>query len=103
MRIEIKKFGTTLTSRQLGKEALSAFMPSLNEIPKKEMIEVDFDGVVTLAPSWADEFLTPILKTYKNVQLENTKNSSVQATLALLKKIYGADFKTLLKYLLTKN
>jgi len=91
MRIEIKKFGTTLTSRQLGKEALAAFKPSLNEIPKKEIIEVDFKGVVTLAPSWADEFLTPIFKTYKNVKLKNTGNPSVKATMALLKKIHGID------------
>ncbi|MFH0857086.1 MAG: DUF4325 domain-containing protein [bacterium] len=88
MKIEVKKFGTTLTSRQLGKEAFFAFQPSLSGIKKDEKVEIDFKGVVTFAPSWADEFLTPLFKKYKGrIKLKNTKNPSVKATLKLLEDI----------------
>jgi len=61
MRIELKKFGTTLISRQAGKEALAAFQSSLAELKPDENLEVDFGGAITFSPSWGDEFLTPLL------------------------------------------
>jgi hypothetical protein len=88
MIISVKKFGTTLVSRSAGKEALLAFQPILAALQKNEKIEVDFDGVIALGPSWADEFITPLLGKYKNhVTLLNTKNPSVKATLEILKEI----------------
>ena len=60
MIVQIKKFGTTLVSRPSGKEAWLAFQPVLNQISTTEEIIVDFEGVVVLTPSWADEFLTPL-------------------------------------------
>lgn len=87
MRIELKKFGTTLTSRPAGKEAYSAFLPTLNEVKENEKIEIDFEGVIVLGPSWADEFITPVMERYKEVRLLNTENASVKATLELLAKI----------------
>jgi len=48
MTIFLKKFGTTLTGRQFGKESFSAFEPSLREIKDNENIEVDFEGVKIL-------------------------------------------------------
>jgi len=84
MKIDIKKFGTTLISRPAGKEAWLAFQPTLNEIKSDETIIVDFDGVVVLTPSWADEFLTPLRQKFKEVELINTNNPSVKATLAIL-------------------
>lgn len=85
MLIQLKKFGTTLTSRPSGKEAYSAFLPTLNELKKSEHIDIDFEGVIVLGPSWADEFLTPVIDRYKNdVSLLNTDNPSVKATLELL-------------------
>jgi len=93
MKIELKKFGTTLTSRQLGKEAFAAFLPTLNSIPKREEIEVDFEGVTTFTPSWGDEFLTPLINNYKNkVLLKNTSNSSVKATIELLENVGSMKF-----------
>lgn len=87
MIIQLKKFGTTLVSRPSGKEAWLAFQPSLNEISEGEGIIVDFDGVVVLTPSWADEFLTPLRKQFNNrVKLHNIDNPSVTATLAILAK-----------------
>ena len=87
MIIHIHKFGTTLVSRPSGKEAWLAFQPTLNEVSPNEEIIVDFDGVIVLTPSWADEFLSPLYSKFKNkVTLRNTDNPSVAATLAILAK-----------------
>ena len=85
MRIELKKFGNTLISRQSGREALAAFQPMLRTIDSTESIEVDFEGVLTFSPSWADEFLTPLENQFKDrfVLLPST-NPSVQITLEIL-------------------
>ena len=87
MVIELKKFGTTLISRQAGREAFAAFQPALRAVPPDEKLEVDFDGVLTLSPSWADEFLTPLIKEFGDrVILRTTDNPSVKATLEILEK-----------------
>lgn len=94
MIINLKKFGTTLTSRQLGKEALAAFKPNLNNISDDELVEIDFEGVTTFSPSWGDEFLSPLLEQYgERLILVNTENPSVEATLELLKNLEGKNFK----------
>lgn len=94
MNIALRKFGTTLTSRQLGKEAINAFKPSLNNVAKNEPVEVDFSGVITFSPSWGDEFLTPLLEQFgERLVLVNTENSSVKATLELLDELEGKKFK----------
>ncbi|MCK9378765.1 MAG: STAS-like domain-containing protein [Candidatus Moranbacteria bacterium] len=88
MIIQLRKFGTTLISRQNGKEALAAFEPVLREVSENENVEIDFSGVITFTPSWGDEFLTPLQKRYgKNLTLKNTENPSVQATLQMLEEI----------------
>ena len=87
MKVQLNKFGTTLVSRPSGKEAWLAFQPTLNEVPESEEIIVDFEGVLVLTPSWADEFLSPLYNKFKdNVKLRNTDNPSVTATLAILTK-----------------
>lgn len=94
MKIELKKFGTTLISRQAGSEALAAFQPTLRELPAGESLEVDFDGVITFSPSWGDEFLTPLRDQLgERFVLLSTDNPSVRATLELLEKISGKKFK----------
>lgn len=93
MKIELKKFGTTLTSRQAGKESFLAFQPQLSLIASNETVEIDFEGVITFSPSWGDEFLTPLQKEFnKRLTLEHTENPSVQATLDLLEKIHKIKF-----------
>ena len=93
MIITLQKFGTTLISRQTGREAFSAFKPSLNNISSDENLEVDFEGVITFSPSWGDEFLTPLLKEYDDrLILKNTKNLSVKATIDLLEQINKRKF-----------
>ena len=93
MNIELKKFGTTLTSRQFGKEAFLAFSPQLNETADNEAVEIDFAGVNTFAPSWADEFLTPLLAKYQEkLILTNTNNPSVKATIEILEQTNNVKF-----------
>lgn len=93
MTIFLRKFGTTLNGRQSGKESFAAFESSLRNIKANEEIIVDFEGVVTFTPSWGDEFLGQLLDRFgKRLKLKNTENSSVQATLKLLGKIYKKDF-----------
>ena len=85
MIIELSKFGSTLISRQAGREAWAAFQPTLQAITDEENIEVNFDNVLTFSPSWADEFITPLKKQFGDrVTLHETSNPSVKATLDIL-------------------
>jgi len=85
MIIELKKFGAILTSRQLGKESLLAFLPSLNNIPAEEKIYLDFSELSAFSPSWGDEFLTPLYKKFgQNLILKKTNNLSVEETIKTL-------------------
>ena len=87
MIIHLKKFGVTLISRPAGKEAFLILQPSVEKIKNNEKIEIDFEGVSVLTPSWADEFITPLSDQFKGqVILKNTKNPSVKATLETLEK-----------------
>jgi len=88
MKIELKKFGNLLTSRQDGKEALAAIESQLQNLPADLTIVLDFDGVITFTPSWADEFLSKLVERFGDrVKLVNTENPSVVATLSILKKL----------------
>ena len=85
MKIQLNKFGITLVSRPSGKEAWLAFQPTLVNITEGEDIIVDFEGVIVLTPSWADEFLTPLYNRFTNrIKLVNTDNASVTETLSIL-------------------
>lgn len=93
MRIELKKFGTTLTSRQMGSEASKALQPMLRSIKPDENIEIDFDDVLTFSPSWGDEFLTPLLHEFGDrLVLLPSDNLSVIATIRLLGDINKQKF-----------
>ena len=93
MRIELKKFGTTLTSRQAGSEASRALQTTLRTINADETLEVDFDGVLTFSPSWGDEFLTPLLQEFGDrLVLLPSENLSVKATIRLLEEIHKRKF-----------
>jgi hypothetical protein len=93
MIIELKKFGKILTSRQLGKEAFLAYQPTLKKLKINEEIIVDFEGILSLSPSWADEFLIPLLKKYQSkFSIKKFDNSSVKETLSLLEDIHNIKF-----------
>lgn len=94
MKIKLKKFGTTLLSRQNGREAFAAFQSTLISLSETEDLELDFEGVITFSPSWGDEFLSPLVRQYgPRLILANTDNPSVKATLELLEKINQITFK----------
>lgn len=94
MKLELSKFGSTLISRELGSEAFKAFQPTLKKLADNENLEIDFAGVLTLSPSWADEFLTPLLDQLGDrLVLLPTDNLSVHATLKILEEANKKSYK----------
>jgi len=83
MNIFINKFGDVLVSRPAGKEAfLMAKSYLFGTLKNDEPINLDFNNVKVLTPSWADEFITGIKNNYKNeINYLNTQNESVSASL----------------------
>jgi len=80
--IYLKKFGKVLVSRPAGLESFNAIRPTLN---LNEAIHIDFEGVLTVTPSWFDEFLTNLAEhATGEVVLLPTKNASVLAALPVL-------------------
>lgn len=80
--IELKKFGTVLVSRPAGLEAFNAIRPQLDVASP---VRIDFDEVLTVTPSWLDEFLTQIAGHVRaEIELLPTKNASVLAALPVL-------------------
>lgn len=83
MIIEIKKFGDRLISRPEGRDAAlvirNQFLSKSNDI----QIELNFDGIKVLTPSWLDEILQEIYKTHSknNVIFSHTTNASVRVSL----------------------
>lgn len=93
MKIEMKKFGLVLTSRQSGKDSYNAFRPTLAEVQDDEDVIVDFSGIISLSPSWADEFLTPLQHEFSDkLFLENLSDLSVALTLETLEEVNGYKF-----------
>ena len=94
MKLQLEKFGKTLISRELGSEAFKAFQPTLRKIHGDEELEIDFSGVLTLSPSWADEFLSPLSELFGNrLVLLPSDNLSVHATLSILEEAHKRSFK----------
>ena len=94
MKLQLEKFGKTLISRELGSEALKAFQVTLRELPKDEDLKIDFSGVLTLSPSWADEFLSPLLTQLGDrLLLLPSDNLSVHATVKILQEANRRIFK----------
>ena len=85
MRIELKKFGRVLSSRSDGREAFLAIRPVLD--PSADIVEIDFDGVGSLGPGWADEFFSALKEMYEDrVRYLPTDNQSVIETLKFLEE-----------------
>ena len=85
MRINLIKFGKVLTSRPDGREAFLAIRPTLD--PDADVVEVDFSDIISLAPSWADEFFTALKDMYGDrVKYLPTDNKSVVETLRIIEE-----------------
>ena len=94
MKLQLEKFGKTLISRELGSEAFKAFQSTLREFSENEELGIDFSGVLTLSPSWSDEFLSPLLNLLGDrLVLLPSDNLSVQATLKILQEVNKRPFK----------
>jgi len=97
----MRKFGTVLNSRPAGREALLAIRPTLppSQIPGQpslnlpgnqmdETIDLDFDGVEVLTPSFAEEFVSELHKQYPGrVRFRNTGSVTVKTTLDFLARL----------------
>lgn len=86
MTIEMQKFGTILNSRPAGREAFLAFRPQLlHALKPEETITLDFQHVQVLTPSFADEFVTPLVEQHpEKIAFQHTTNITVQKTLEFL-------------------
>lgn len=90
--IHLKKFGNVLVGRPNGQEAFNAIRPQLNgDLP----VQIDFDDVLTINPSWLDEFVTRLADfNHGKVELLPTNNASVRIALPVIareRKDYVAD------------
>lgn len=85
MRIKLKQYGDILTSRPAGREAALAMKAHLRPAAG-EMIELDFDGVLSVGPSWLDEVLSALRRDYgrDHVICLPTKNLSVIESLKVI-------------------
>ena len=94
MKIKLRQFGESLSSRETGKDAYSGFLPTLAKLDSDEPIEIDFEGVSSLSPSWGDEFLSPLLKIFKDklILFNTTNNLSVDETINFLAEINKEKF-----------
>ena len=85
MRIEIRKYGDLLVSRPAGREALAAMLAYLPPVGPDETVELDFDGVRVVAPSWLDEVLTGLREQYgERVRCLPSSNASLRKSLETL-------------------
>jgi hypothetical protein len=87
VKIAIKKFGEILTSRPEGREAYLAARAYMRPATSDEPIELDFEGVKVLTPSWADEFISGLRSEYGHrIACLPSTNPSVTLSLQMLEK-----------------
>jgi STAS-like domain of unknown function (DUF4325) len=86
MTLKIKKFGEMLISRPEGRDAALVISNQFIQNLNNEIIELDFEGVKVLTPSWLDEIIQVILKktTKEKIIYLNTTNSSVSASIEMV-------------------
>lgn len=85
MRIPIRKYGDLLVSRPAGREALAAMLAYLPVVQPEEPLELDFHGVLVVAPSWLDEVLSGLREKFgPRVRCLPSANASLRASLEAL-------------------
>lgn len=87
MRIDVSTFGKMLVSRPQGREAFLAARSYVVPTDLREPIELDFQHVEVLTPSWADEFLRGLEEERgpENIRVLLGGNASVQLALKAVK------------------
>jgi len=85
MKIELKRYGDILNSRPAGRDAALA-MKAYQKPAAGEIIELDFDGVLSVGPSWLDEVLSALRAEYgrERVVCLPSKNASVIESLRVI-------------------
>ena len=85
MRIKLKRFGNILNSRPAGREA-ALVLKAYQKPAEDEKIEIDFEGVVSVGPSWLDEVLSELRREYgrDRVICLPSKNLSVIESLKVI-------------------
>ena len=80
--IYLKNFGNVLVGRPNGLEAFKGIRPQLNsDLP----VQIDFSDVLTVNPSWLDEFVTQLADFNQGkVELLPTNNASVRVALPVI-------------------
>jgi len=74
-----------LISHPDGREAYLSAKAYLLPKDQTEEVILDFEDIDALAPSWADEFVTPLKEEWgDNLHCVNTDNPSVKVTLDFL-------------------
>lgn len=88
MRIKVKQYGNILSSRPAGREAALAML-AYSKPAAGEGVELDFDGVLSVGPSWLDEVLAALRKEYgtDRVVCLPSENPSVVASLRAIEEI----------------
>ena len=82
--IHLKRFGNVLVGRPNGQEAFNAIRPQLNQ---NMLVQINFDDVLTVNPSWLDEFITRLADfNHGKVELLPTNNASVRIALPVIAK-----------------
>ncbi|MGQ0504931.1 MAG: STAS-like domain-containing protein [Myxococcaceae bacterium] len=91
MRIAVRKFGEVLTSRPAGRDAGQSIKAYFR--PKDhEPVELDFDGVLAVGPSWLDEVLTLLRAEFGETRVIclPSDNVSVIESLKILRAQHGS-------------
>lgn len=80
--IFLKKFGAVLVSRPAGREAYQAVRATID---LSAPIQIDCEGVLTISPSWLDEFLINLSdEATGEISLLARANASVLASIPVL-------------------
>ena len=85
MKILLKKYGQILTSRPAGREAALAMKATVKPADN-DSVELDFEGVLSVGPSWLDEVLGSLRAEFggDRVICLPTKNPSVIESLRVI-------------------
>lgn len=85
MKIALKSYGAILTSRPAGREAALAMKATLRPAAG-ELVELDFEGVISVGPSWLDEVLSALRQDFgkDRVICLPTNNASVIESLKVI-------------------
>lgn len=85
MIVPVRKFGEILVSRPAGREAALIIRSSFVPADPSEPIQLDFDGVKVVGPSWLDEVLTALRAVHGDrVECLDRGNATVRASLETL-------------------